>query len=177
MAQIVKNLPAMWETLVQSMGWEDLLEKGMATRSIYLFGCAGSKLLHVGSSSLTWDQTLVPWIGDCRVLATGPPGKFLVFFCFNLAYGKAGLVLHPNYWKIHRIVWNAKFWWDPDLLVTKRSPQAGKVTQTREQHHAAAFNCSDKEHVNPSKSKENNITTLIYHHVTSEIISHRPTCL
>ena len=60
MAQIVKNLPAMWETLVQSMGWEDLLEKGMATRSIYLFGCAGSKLLHVGSSSLTWDRTLAP---------------------------------------------------------------------------------------------------------------------
>ena len=31
MAQIVKNLPAMWEMWVQSLGWEDLLEKGMAT--------------------------------------------------------------------------------------------------------------------------------------------------
>ena len=29
-AQIVKNLPAMWETWVQSLGWEDSLEKGMA---------------------------------------------------------------------------------------------------------------------------------------------------
>ena len=29
-AQIVKNLPAMWETQVQSLGREDL-EKGMAT--------------------------------------------------------------------------------------------------------------------------------------------------
>ena len=28
MAQMVKNLPAMWETLLQSMGWEDPLEKG-----------------------------------------------------------------------------------------------------------------------------------------------------
>ena len=27
MAQIVKNLPAMWETRVQSLGWEDPLEK------------------------------------------------------------------------------------------------------------------------------------------------------
>ena len=27
-AQLVKNLPAMQETLVQSLGWEDLLEKG-----------------------------------------------------------------------------------------------------------------------------------------------------
>ena len=29
MAQMVKNLPAMWETQVQSLGQEDSLEKGM----------------------------------------------------------------------------------------------------------------------------------------------------
>ena len=33
MAQVVKNLPAMWETQVQSLGQEDPLEKGMATCS------------------------------------------------------------------------------------------------------------------------------------------------
>ena len=33
MAQLVKNLPAMWETWVQSLDWEDPLEKGMATHS------------------------------------------------------------------------------------------------------------------------------------------------
>ena len=33
MPQKVKNLPAMQETLVQSPGWEDPLEKGMATYS------------------------------------------------------------------------------------------------------------------------------------------------
>ena len=32
-AQLVKNLPAMWEAWVQSLGWEDLLEKGNATHS------------------------------------------------------------------------------------------------------------------------------------------------
>ena len=32
-AQTVKNLPAMWETWVWSLGWEDPLEKGMATHS------------------------------------------------------------------------------------------------------------------------------------------------
>ena len=31
MAQMVKNLPTMWETWVQSLGWEDALEEGMAT--------------------------------------------------------------------------------------------------------------------------------------------------
>ena len=30
-AQLVKNLPAMQETWVQSLGWEDPLEKGKAT--------------------------------------------------------------------------------------------------------------------------------------------------
>ena len=33
MAQMVKNLPAMQETRVQSLGQEDPLEKGMATHS------------------------------------------------------------------------------------------------------------------------------------------------
>ena len=33
MAQTVKNLPAMQETRVQSLGWEDPLEKEMATHS------------------------------------------------------------------------------------------------------------------------------------------------
>ena len=32
-AQPVKNLPKMWETWVQSPGWEDPLEKGKATHS------------------------------------------------------------------------------------------------------------------------------------------------
>jgi len=35
-AQRVKNLPAMRETPVRSLGWEDLLEKGMATHSSML---------------------------------------------------------------------------------------------------------------------------------------------
>ena len=39
---IVKNLPAMWEMKIQSLGWEDPLEKEMATHS----------------SSLAWE---IPW--------------------------------------------------------------------------------------------------------------------
>ena len=35
-AQMVKNLPAMQETWVQSLGWEDLLKEGMATHSSIL---------------------------------------------------------------------------------------------------------------------------------------------
>ena len=36
MAQLVKNLPARQETGVRSLGWEDPLEKGMATHTSIL---------------------------------------------------------------------------------------------------------------------------------------------
>ena len=36
MAQTVKNLPSMWETQVQSLGWKEPLEKNMATHSSIL---------------------------------------------------------------------------------------------------------------------------------------------
>ena len=42
LAQLVKNWPAMWETWVQSLGWEDPLEKEM--------------IIH--SSILAWE---IPW--------------------------------------------------------------------------------------------------------------------
>ena len=35
-AQSVRNLPAMWKTQVRSLGWEDPLEKGLATHSSIL---------------------------------------------------------------------------------------------------------------------------------------------
>ena len=35
-AQLVKNPPAMWETWVGSLGWEDALEEGMAIHSSIL---------------------------------------------------------------------------------------------------------------------------------------------
>ena len=34
--QLVKNLPAIWETWVPPLGWEDPLEKGVATHSSIL---------------------------------------------------------------------------------------------------------------------------------------------
>ena len=37
-AQAVKNLPAMWETWVQSLGWEDPLEDGRQPTPVFLPG-------------------------------------------------------------------------------------------------------------------------------------------
>ena len=38
-AQLVKNLPAMWETWVQSLSWKDSLEKGKAAAAKLLQSC------------------------------------------------------------------------------------------------------------------------------------------
>ena len=53
MAQMVKHLPAMWETWVRSLGWEGPLEKEMATHS----------------STLAWK---IPWTEEPgRIQSTG----------------------------------------------------------------------------------------------------------
>ena len=54
-AQVVKNLLAMWETWVQSLGWEDPLEKGMATHSSILAWRIPWTVQFMGSQkSWTW---------------------------------------------------------------------------------------------------------------------------
>ena len=50
MAQKVKNLPAMQETWVQSLGQEDSLEKDIATHSIFLPGESHGQRSLVGYS-------------------------------------------------------------------------------------------------------------------------------
>ena len=35
---MVKDPPAMWETLVRALGWEDPLEEDIATHSVFLPG-------------------------------------------------------------------------------------------------------------------------------------------
>ena len=53
-AQLVKNLPAMQEIWVQSLGWEDPLEKGMATySSILAWRISGTVIVHGVAKSQT----------------------------------------------------------------------------------------------------------------------------
>ena len=55
-AQLVKNLPAMWETWVWSLGWEDPLEKGKAMHSSILAGRIpwGCKKLDMAEQLSVW---------------------------------------------------------------------------------------------------------------------------
>ena len=54
MAQLVENPPAMWETWVRSMGWDDPLEKGKAYPLQYS-GLENS-MEHNGKESVTTEQ-------------------------------------------------------------------------------------------------------------------------
>ena len=64
-AQLVKNPPAKWETWVQSLGWEDPLEMGTATRSsILAWGKPSHPLLSPSppALNLSQHQCLFQWV-------------------------------------------------------------------------------------------------------------------
>ena len=59
-AQLVKNPPAMRETWIQSLGWEDSLEKGKATQPSILawrilWTEEPGRLQSMGSKRIGWD--------------------------------------------------------------------------------------------------------------------------
>ena len=82
-AQIVKNLPAMQETQVQSLGQEDPLEKGMATHS----------------STLAWK---IPWVEEPGRLQSmgwrrvGHDFTFTFTFTFHFPALKKEMATHSS---------------------------------------------------------------------------------
>ena len=73
---MIKHLPAMWETGVRSLGWEDPLEEEMATHSVFLPGESRGQRSLVGHS---------PW--GCKDLDTTEHActltvhkRFLIYF-------------------------------------------------------------------------------------------------
>ena len=62
MAQTVKNLPAMQETSVQSLGWKDPLEKEMATTPVFLPEESHGQRSLVGYSP--WDSKSWMWLSN-----------------------------------------------------------------------------------------------------------------
>ena len=54
-ARLINNLPAMWETWVQSLGWDDPLEKEMATHSSILAWRIPWTVQFMGSQRVRYD--------------------------------------------------------------------------------------------------------------------------
>ena len=72
--QLVKNPPAMQETLVRFLGWEDLLEKGSATHSSILelpLGSAGKEF-----TCNAGDLGLIPGLGRSSEEGIGYPFQY-----------------------------------------------------------------------------------------------------
>ena len=70
MAQVVKSPPAMQETWVQSLGWEDPLEKELATHS----GTLAWRMLDRGAWHSTVHVGCIPYLYDL-CLPGGSDGK------------------------------------------------------------------------------------------------------
>ena len=73
-AQLLKNLPAMQETPVQLLGWEDLLEKGKATCSSILGLPCGSAVKE--SACSVGDLGSIPGFGRSPGEGTGYPLQY-----------------------------------------------------------------------------------------------------
>ena len=80
-AQTVKHLPTMWKTQVQSVGWEDLLEKEMATHS----------------RILAWK---IPWMEE--------PGRLQ---CMGSQRVGHDWVISLYRWLVHTVHYMGLSWW------------------------------------------------------------------
>ena len=76
-AQLIKNPPATWETWVQSLGWEDPLEKGKATHSSTLAWRIPWTVQSRGSQRVGQDWTTFAFTSirrtDAKALILWPP--------------------------------------------------------------------------------------------------------
>ena len=91
LAQMVKNPPAMWETRVRSLGWEDPLEEGVVTHSsifawrIPMNRGAGRQVLHCPEYSVGYifiikgregkGRTSLSFLNRCQVSFIGSSPK------------------------------------------------------------------------------------------------------
>ena len=67
MAQLVKNLPAMPEIWVQSLGWDDTLEKGIATHSSILAWRVPWMYSPWGRKELDMNERLSPYLSGANI--------------------------------------------------------------------------------------------------------------
>ena len=86
-AQVVKNLPALWETWVRSLGWKDPLEEGMATHSSILarripWTEESGRLQSMGSQRVRQDRVTFTFTCFVRLLWSR---SIFYFLCTNPA--------------------------------------------------------------------------------------------
>ena len=98
---MVKCLPGMWETRVWSLGWEDPLEKEMATHASTLAWKIGRLLSPWGHKELDMTEWLHLHISEVKSLTNSPRGPWEKTARCHLCYSprKTPLQSGPGHWK------------------------------------------------------------------------------
>ena len=86
-AQMIKLLPAMWETWVWSLGWEDPLEKEMATHSSILAWRIPWTEKPGGLQSMGSQRVVHDWATSFSFPFMGPDAMILVFWTLSFKPG------------------------------------------------------------------------------------------
>ena len=86
-AQLVKNAPAMQETWVRSLGWEDPLEKGTASSGAFQMALEVKNL--PANARDVRDVGLIPGLGRSP---GGGHGNSLQYSCLENPHGQRSLV-------------------------------------------------------------------------------------
>ena len=82
-AQLIKNPPAMRETWVLSLGWEDSLEKGYP---LQYSGLENSVDCMIHGIAKSWTRFIKNWDYPCQHGSTAPGNSFLFLFLYLNLY-------------------------------------------------------------------------------------------
>ena len=101
MAQMVKRLPAMQETRVWSLGWEDSLETEIATHSSTLAWKIGRLLSPWGRKELDMTEQLHLHFSEVKSLTNSPRGLWEEVARCHLCYSprKTPFQSGPGHWR------------------------------------------------------------------------------
>ena len=117
-AQLVKNPPAVWETWVQSLGWEGSLEKGMATHSSILAWRIPWTVYSMGSQRVGHDWAIFTFHAYIKFLC------MYKFYIYRLCHRACGILVprleieptpctvkvwSPNHWTVRELVLKWQF--------------------------------------------------------------------
>ena len=114
-AQTVKHLPAVWETGVWALGWEDPLEKEMATYSSTFAGKStwteepGWATVHGVTKSQTWLNNFTFFLPLISLLPTQSSIVQMLLYLFSLLPGNQTKPTHPLRWQWQNITERESF--------------------------------------------------------------------
>ena len=95
-AQLVKNLPAVWETWIQFLGWEDPLKKGKVTHSSHLYTIQSMGSQRVRHNWATFTFTFI-YIRVCKAITTKTAKTSNKYQCISIKFNLFSIIFKDVY--------------------------------------------------------------------------------